>query len=116
MNKEEKRNNDICKLRVKGKSYIEIAKIYNISRQRIFQIIHKTNLNQKSSIQKIFWAVKERDAYKCTSCKAENNLLIHHIDHNPQNNEVDNLVTLCRSCHTRLHIIKYNCELYVRQC
>lgn len=54
--------------------------------------------------------ILKRDGYKCTNCKhpiiAE--LVIHHIDGqgrstNTPNNNPDNLVTLCRSCHMKIH-------------
>jgi len=49
----------------------------------------------------------ERDGYKCTRCGATENLAMHHIDGSGQtdhpNNELDNLETLCDSCHTKHH-------------
>jgi 5-methylcytosine-specific restriction endonuclease McrA len=55
--------------------------------------------------------VLERDGYKCTECGKTSGLIIHHIDHsgkseNP-NNEIDNLITLCKSCHGRHHASKH---------
>jgi 5-methylcytosine-specific restriction endonuclease McrA len=53
--------------------------------------------------------VLERDNHRCTTCERTTQLVIHHKDevswHNSPkpNNEVSNLVTLCRSCHTKLH-------------
>ena len=44
--------------------------------------------------------------YICQQCQIDSPTLIlnvHHIDYNPQNNEPDNLVVLCRDCHVRLH-------------
>lgn len=35
--------------------------------------------------------------------KERNYLTIHHIDHNPLNNEHGNLQTLCRYCHQEIH-------------
>lgn len=40
---------------------------------------------------------------QCANGKIYSNLLLHHIDFNPQNCHPDNLQTLCRSCHTKLH-------------
>ncbi|MGI6078839.1 MAG: HNH endonuclease [Fastidiosipilaceae bacterium] len=34
------------------------------------------------------------------------NLVVHHIDEDIQNNDPENLVTLCMSCHTGLHKTK----------
>jgi hypothetical protein len=47
-----------------------------------------------------------RDGYKCQVCgcpQLENSraLDIHHIDYDKENNELNNLVSLCRSCHTK---------------
>lgn len=38
---------------------------------------------------------------ECEICGATQNLDIHHIDGNYQNNELDNLVCLCRRCHMK---------------
>lgn len=49
----------------------------------------------------------ERDQYKCTICQSHDSLVVHHIDHSGQsenpNNELSNLQTLCRSCHSKVH-------------
>lgn len=37
----------------------------------------------------------------CELCGSDTNLDIHHIDGNWQNNNLDNLMCLCRSCHTK---------------
>lgn len=55
--------------------------------------------------------VLERDNYTCQQCyvqKDESRLIVHHKDRqgrgskNP-NNDLSNLITLCRSCHTKEH-------------
>lgn len=58
----------------------------------------------------IISATTKREAgYKCFICEQyqlDNTSLIlnvHHKDYNPQNNQPDNLVVLCRDCHVRLH-------------
>jgi len=48
-----------------------------------------------------------RDNYTCQDCGSRDNLVTHHKDKsgnsdNP-NNEMDNLITLCRSCHMKKH-------------
>lgn len=53
-------------------------------------------------------AVLERDGYKCVLCSGDNRLAVHHKDmsgttDNP-NNDIDNLIALCNSCHTMLHM------------
>lgn len=53
-----------------------------------------------------------RDNHQCKICKTKNDLIIHHIDGTGYksvrdfkkiNNAIENLLTLCRSCHTKLH-------------
>lgn len=39
----------------------------------------------------------------CELCAKESTLQVHHLDENRDNNEASNLVTLCVSCHQRLH-------------
>jgi len=45
----------------------------------------------------------ERDGFKCQKCSGNENLLVHHKDINPKNNSIENLQTLCRGCHARVH-------------
>lgn len=48
----------------------------------------------------------ERDWFVCIDCGISNSLtglIVHHIDRNKKNNHMDNLKTLCRSCHLKEH-------------
>lgn len=50
--------------------------------------------------------VRFRDKYKCRVCECsqlENGkqLNIHHIDYNKKNNQINNLISLCTSCHCK---------------
>lgn len=40
---------------------------------------------------------------KCEICGEANNLDVHHKDGNYNNNSIDNLIVLCRSCHMKTH-------------
>jgi hypothetical protein len=55
-------------------------------------------------------AALERDNHTCQHCGTQNDLQVHHIDGNgtttpkeQRNNALENLLTLCRGCHTRVH-------------
>jgi 5-methylcytosine-specific restriction endonuclease McrA len=51
-------------------------------------------------------AIKNRDGWKCVNCgisRHQKILVIHHIDENKLNNSINNLVTLCGSCHSKTH-------------
>lgn len=51
----------------------------------------------------------QRDKYECQMCNNKTQLVVHHKDCSGQsdnpNNELDNLITLCRKCHINLHKI-----------
>lgn len=55
--------------------------------------------------------IKQRDLNICQTPNCFNNkrLCIHHIDYNKKNNDPNNLITLCRSCHTKTN---YNRNYY----
>lgn len=51
--------------------------------------------------------IRERDNQTCQICKcqdSEMDLDVHHIDSNKGNNQMNNLVALCRKCHIKLHM------------
>ena len=43
--------------------------------------------------------VKDIYNHECAFCGRKRWLDIHHIDHDPSNNELDNLMPLCILCH-----------------
>ena len=62
---------------------------------------------------KAYKKTKWRDRKKCQRCGGSENLTVHHIkpqiwfknnpDFKGMKNNLDNLITLCRRCHTELH-------------
>lgn len=54
--------------------------------------------------RKIRKQIIDRDKNKCRICGARvSRMEVHHIDANKENNSLDNLITLCLSCHHRIH-------------
>jgi hypothetical protein len=50
--------------------------------------------------------IRTRDNFECGFCdklelKNKTDLSIHHIDYNKKNNKNNNLLSLCKSCHTK---------------
>lgn len=49
-------------------------------------------------------AIRDREGHRCFTCSKEQifpALCVHHIDYNPDNLKLSNLVALCRSCHNK---------------
>jgi len=49
-------------------------------------------------------SIRERDRYICQLCseqQGEEAFSVHHIDYDKENCNPNNLITLCRSCHTK---------------
>ena len=44
----------------------------------------------------------------CKICKKESRLEIHHVDGNRRNNENENLIAICASCHKKIHYREFN--------
>jgi endogenous inhibitor of DNA gyrase (YacG/DUF329 family) len=55
-------------------------------------------------------SVRQRDGYTCQACLLETRepglLVVHHRDWAKTNHDPGNLITLCRSCHSRVHLGK----------
>jgi hypothetical protein len=49
------------------------------------------------------WRARLHRGESCEECGTTEDLHVHHIDRNPANDAVENLATLCASCHLRLH-------------
>ena len=72
--------------------------------------IHQSNYRERTKFGGNGAKALERDNNKCVKCGSVEMLAVHHIDGNGsnlkdelQNNSLDNLVTLCFSCHAREH-------------
>jgi predicted nucleic acid-binding Zn ribbon protein len=63
--------------------------------------------------------IRERDNYKCQECgytekQLGYKLSIHHIDFNKMNNQLSNLISLCKSCHAQTNFNREDWEIYFR--
>ena len=47
-------------------------------------------------------SIRERDHYTCQLCNQYGNA-VHHIDYNKKNCNLNNLITLCRSCNSKVN-------------
>lgn len=42
----------------------------------------------------------------CEWCGSKDNLLVHHLDENRYNNDINNLITICKRCHQAHHTVR----------
>ncbi len=47
--------------------------------------------------------VLQRDDHKCVDCDSTRFLEVHHLEYNLDNPTINDLKTLCKSCHKKLH-------------
>ena len=89
----------ICKNRAKSRSQYHKHKQKNLARSTAWRIAKKWGGN--------WYAALQRDGHKCCLCKSSEQLLVHHKDGEgetgAENHQLENLQTLCCSCHTKMH-------------
>lgn len=57
------------------------------------------HINFKTGI----WSYQKFNKGYCEDCKTDGDLQVHHLDKNRHNNKLENLRTLCRTCHWGYH-------------
>lgn len=100
----------------------------NISKARKGRFTGENNPHWKGGVSFERWGrefshelknkIRKRDGFKCQKCgKKEDSRkhLVHHIDFNPRNNSVKNLILLCRACHTDAHRGKENGQIETKR-
>ena len=64
--------------------------------------------------------IRKRDIFLCQECKytekqLKRKLDIHHIDYNKKNNNPNNLISLCRSCHAQTNFKREDWTKYFQE-
>lgn len=74
-------------------------------RNKAHKNAHDSELHNQKRFGGLKYIVLERDKNKCVDCGEENlkQIIIHHKDFTKDNNIMENLETLCRSCHIKKH-------------
>lgn len=50
----------------------------------------------------------------CEICTSNIMIEVHHIDKNRSNNQIDNLLVVCRKCHRKIHTFQKGFEKYIK--
>lgn len=111
----EQENQRIRRLYKTGEfSCADIARMYNKTRQRVWQVINGKKPSQKRPTKKELFqknlkeARRQYDDTQCQLCWRKDNfgkpkMDTHHLDGNKKNNDLDNLITICSQCHAEVH-------------
>ena len=81
----------------RGITYRIIGKMFNVTHQRVQQII--SGYNSKHYKKDIL----QRDNYQCQLCFNKKDVRVHHLNRDRKCNKLYNLLTLCYECHRKLH-------------
>jgi len=93
----------------------DIINVPRIKQKKLEWYLRQPKENAKARREKAHFdgmrePVLTRDGRKCTQCgeNRESKLVVHHVDGNGRgsenpNNEISNLVTLCKKCHLLIH-------------
>jgi hypothetical protein len=69
-----------------------------------FYELHPSHYGKnESNYRKLAFSNYPKECNRCDYEKNINVLIVHHIDHNRQNNKLNNLEILCRNCHYEHH-------------
>jgi len=60
-------------------------------------------------------AIRKRDKYTCQICSKEPATFVHHIDYDKKNCNLNNLITLCNSCHCKTNFNRKQWLKYFRR-
>lgn len=101
---------------------------YEDGEQYGYEIVHwdENNLIGENAKKRLTYSYRkwresvfQRDGYRCQICGCREDLEAHHIkpfaDYPNERLEIDNGVTLCRTCHRRVHKEKDSEWLYLRE-
>ena len=68
------------------------------------KLLKEMNKYSEKHWQQIRLKALERDNYKCTLCDSNLNLEVHHKTYKNKGNErLNEIITLCRKCHKKIH-------------
>jgi hypothetical protein len=55
--------------------------------------------------KRVFLNETRAKAKQCWVCEAKNNLNVHHVDFNHANDDITNVIVVCKRCHGKLHFL-----------
>ena len=76
----------------------------SVFKRRKYCSLHCANQRERPRHWETYhWRARRHRKSSCEACGSTQKLHAHHVDGSPQNNEPDNIQTLCSYCHHFLH-------------
>lgn len=91
-----------------GIKQVEIARILNISAQRVHQIVKEYKPKNFNTTLGRMWTIQ--DECPCELC-GKRKVELHHRDYNNSNTDISNIQPLCKKCHYMVHTKSYKRDL-----
>lgn len=66
----------------------------------LYQPSKRRQKKKKIPFKEIKKLVYERDGWKCCFCGSADDLTVHHLK---DGDAIENMITVCKSCHSRIH-------------
>ena len=93
----------LIELREKGFSYRKIGGLVSLSGQRVHQLLTGYGYKRSDNLYQFLRnMVLQRDSSKCIRCGSKENIEVHHLDGDSNNSQLNNMATLCITCHHNL--------------
>ena len=81
-----------------------MCKFFTLKYLQNMQQTKDTRCQYKSEFSRVRKFIISAFDYRCQICGKESTILhVHHIDHNHNNNDIYNMLPLCKTCHINLH-------------
>lgn len=95
----------VCGVRMHRKRYGPSQTLEDMGRFLSRRTCGQSCGNTKTEVKKdtLHWRARKHRKPNCEQCQTAEDLHVHHIDRDPTNNDPANLLTLCASCHLKLH-------------
>ena len=95
-----------CGKRLQRKTYPNSIEDMGVFKRRKYcdQVcMARAKMKEKVTLSALRVRARKFIGKQCDRCGTTTRLAVHHIDGNPANNVMDNLMTLCDVCHTTWH-------------
>ena len=94
---------ETCGAKMQRKRYGKRLEDLGAWKRRRFCSLSCANMRERVGYHGLSWRARKHLKSACENCGSTERLAAHHKDGDRQNNEAENIQTLCARCHALLH-------------